>query len=411
MTAEIENNLKDYIKTLSTYTSTEEGVTRVVYSEEDEHAKHYIKQKMFDLQLEITEDEIGNIFGIWKGTNPSLKSFWTGSHIDAPTHGGKYDGVVGVISALEAIHHLKQEGMQPERDIVVVVFASEEPTKFGIGCLGSKVLTGKVEKEELKNFRDSNEHTLDEILKKAGKKIDEIPYQKLQPERIHSFLELHIEQGPILETKNIDIGIVDVIAAPTEMNVIIYGEQRHAGSTPMDERKDPYPAAAEAALALEELTKSVSSSSVGTIGKLSVFPGTSNVIPSHVEFSVDIRDTTTVKKDKIVTCLLEKIRDITSARGLTYSYTIQSNDTPSKMDEKGVQKLKSLCGKLGYKSYVMNSGAYHDAMVLASYVPTNLIFVPSYKGISHAPSEYTDIIHLIKGTKVLIDYMKAECFN
>src|SRR5699024_4040243 len=215
----LSHRIEEHIAHLSKFTSTpENGVTRVVYSEEDKKAKNYLKKEMKKLSLEIREDELGNIFGTLRGKNSVLPQVWTGSHVDAPINGGKYDGVVGVISAIEAIRLLQANNYKPERDIVIVVFVAEEPTKFGVGCLGSRALTGMVTEEEANDWQDENGQTLSDVLQSLGKDFKKIINEQLNPKKVKTFIELHIEQGPVLEEVEKPIGIVNIISAPTEIS-------------------------------------------------------------------------------------------------------------------------------------------------------------------------------------------------
>ncbi|MFY0545654.1 M20 family metallo-hydrolase [Brevibacillus sp. H7] len=395
--------VEEHINHLATFTSTPgHGVTRLVYSEEDRQAKSYIKQEMRKLGLDVEEDEIGNIMGIWHGKNPELPQVWTGSHVDAPLHGGKYDGVVGVIGGLEAIRILKERGVQPKCDVVLAVFSSEEPTRFGVGCLGSRALTGMIREEDLDRWCDDHGQSLRQVLESNGKQPEKVLRQQINPAKVKQFIELHIEQGDVLENKGIPIGIVDRIAAPSEIQLTIWGEQRHAGSTPMDLRKDPMPAAAEVILLVERLnTSGISSSSVGTVGKLHVTPGASNVIPGMVELTVDIRDVDKAKKDELIMELEKSVNDICERRDLSWKWKINGNDSPAVMDVETLHVIKQCAKELNYPYLLMPSGAYHDAMILSRKVPSNMIFVPSQDGISHAPEEFTSTFYIVKGIELL----------
>ncbi|MFV8828478.1 Zn-dependent hydrolase [Alkalihalobacterium sp. APHAB7] len=399
----LEQRIEAHIDELAQYTETpNHGVTRVVYTEQDTLAKEYMKKQMEELGLKIEEDEIGNLFGTWKGTDRKLPQVWTGSHLDAPTHGGKFDGVVGVFGSLEAIRILQQENFKPKHDIILVVFVAEEPTRFGIGCLGSRALTGMIVPADLESWKDKDHISLKEVLLQNGRNPEKVLSEELAPEKIKNFIELHVEQGAVLETEQKEIGIVDDIAAPTDIQLIIHGEQRHAGSTPMSIRKDPMPAAAEVILLVEKLTKNnISETSVGTVGKMVITPGASNVIPEQVELTIDIRDVDANKKKRIITELSKEITTILDERDLSYQFSIKSDDVPSRMNEEVVQFIKKSCEEVGCSAKVMASGAYHDALIMSRRVPANMIFVPSQNGISHAPTEFTATAEIATGIKVL----------
>ncbi|MCL7749971.1 M20 family metallo-hydrolase [Halalkalibacter alkaliphilus] len=400
-----------HIETLAQYTSTiDKGVTRIVYTEEDKKAKAYLKKLMEELSLAIHEDQIGNIFGVWEGSAPNLPQVWVGSHSDAPTNGGKFDGVVGLIAALESIRILKSQGFQPVCDIVVVIFAAEEPTRFGIGCIGSRALLGMIKESDFDSWVDETNRTLREVLLENNKDPVRVLDESLKPDRIKSFVELHIEQAVVLEREKAVIGLVDVIAAPTEIQLVIHGEQRHAGSTPMDLRKDPVPAASEVVLLVEELTKQ-NSTSVGTVGKMTIKPGTSNVIAEKVELSIDIRDINKEIKDSIVLKMKQEVSKIMAKRGLFYNWEVKGDDFPSKMDEANLQVIQQITERLELPYKVMPSGAYHDALIMSRKVRTNLIFVPSKEGISHAPEEFTSTEEITSGIKVLTEFLKELSYS
>lgn len=270
------------------------SVTRVLYSDKDVQARRYIKGIMNQLGLFVREDAIGNIFGRWDGSEAELGAVATGSHVDAIPFSGKYDGVVGVLGALEAISMLKRSSFQPKRSLEVIMFTSEEPTRFGISCLGSRLMAGIEElAQSLTKVVDNQNMSFFEAASSAG--------YKMQPEDLHSvfiekgsysaFIELHIEQGPILENEGIPVGIVTAIAAPASIKVEFEGNGGHAGAVLMPARNDAGLAAAELALAVEKhVLDSGSIDTVGTVGILQLHPGAINSIPSKSHLEIDVRD-------------------------------------------------------------------------------------------------------------------------
>lgn len=399
--------MEDHIYQMSKFSSTPgNGVSRIVYSKEDVSAKNYLITEMQKLSLKVTEDEIGNIFAVWEGKYKEINQVWTGSHTDAPINGGKYDGVVGVLSAIEAIRILQNNGFKPDYDIVVVIFVAEEPTRFGVGCLGSRALTGMIADDDFHRWHDKNNQTLQEVLVLLNKNPNKIMEEVINSKKVRAFLEIHIEQGPVLEKEKKPIGIVDVISAATEISLSIYGEQRHAGSTPMNMRKDPVPAASEVTLLIEKIVPKISKTAVGTVGYMKAYPGTSNVIADHVEISIDIRDTNKHKKDQIVYSLKNEVELLVRKRGLNYTWKIGADDDPAYMDKENIALIKSCALELGLPYQQMHSGAYHDALIMASKVPSNLIFIPSNTGIGHAPDEFTSTFHIAKGVELLAQCLK-----
>jgi len=257
-------------------------VTRVVFSEADMRARTYVKGLCSAAGLRVTEDAIGNTFARWEGSEPELAPIGTGSHIDAIPNAGLYDGCVGVLGGLEAIRVLQKLGFRPRRSIELVIFTSEEPTRFGIGCLGSRMMANVLTPDRANALRDKDERGLEDLRKKAGFS-GSLESVAVQQGRFHQFVELHIEQGPMLEQEQVDVGLVTHIAAPASVRIRIEGEGGHAGAKLMPGRRDALTAAAELILCLEAAAKSTGSvDTVGTVGVCEVFPGAVNSIPSLV---------------------------------------------------------------------------------------------------------------------------------
>ena len=401
--------LQRHITSLEKMTSSpDKGVTRLIYSEQEREAKAYIREWMDVVGLDIHEDEFGNLFGTWVGRQPELGQVWIGSHLDAPLCGGSFDGVAGVITALEAIHWMKRTAATPERSIVLVIFAGEEPTRFGIGCLGSRVLTGELTARDLHRFQQEDNTTLYKVLESMGRSPELIASQVIVPETIERFIELHIEQGPVLEDNQVLIGIVQQIAAPAEIEMVFSGRQCHAGATPMSLRLDPVPAACEFTVEVEKLMRAHDQDSyvVGTVGRMIVEPNASNVIASEVKLSVDIRSTSDEDKDMYIQQILTMAERIATSRGVSLRSRILGNDHSLKMDEKGVAIIQEIANEMGVTSMRLPSGAYHDALIMARKVRTNMIFLPSRDGISHTPVEWTELAHLVVGTELLFRLLK-----
>ena len=267
----------------------------------------------------ITEDAVGNTFARWQGSEPDLAPIGTGSHIDAIPNAGLYDGCVGVLGGLEAIRVLKQLGFKPRRSIELVIFTAEEPTRFGIGCLGSRMMAGALTPAQARALRDQEGRGLDELRTSAGFS-GTLESVALPTGRFEKFIELHIEQGPILEQEGIDVGLVTHIAAPASMRILIEGEGGHAGARLMPGRKDALAAAAELILALESAAKSTGAiDTVGTVGICDVFPGAVNSIPSRVRLETDIRDIDAGRRDGVIESLRAACADVVKpARSLDH---------------------------------------------------------------------------------------------
>ena len=270
------------------------AVTRVVFSEQDRAARRYVKGLCAAAGLAVREDAVGNTFARWAGADPELAAIATGSHIDAIPHAGRYDGTVGVLGGLEAIRALQQSGARPRRSIELVIFSAEEPTRFGIGCFGSRLLAGCLDPASL---RDKDGRTLDEWRAEAGFHGDAAGV-RLPAGHYAAFVELHIEQGPLLERAAIPLGVVTAIAAPAGLRLWIEGEGGHAGAVLMPGRHDAFCAAAEIVLAVEAAARGTGSlDTVGTVGVCEVFPGAVNSIPSRVRLEADVRDIDLPRRD------------------------------------------------------------------------------------------------------------------
>src|ERR1700761_6798587 len=272
------------LETLASFSDdTPPGISRLVFADADQRSRVWLKSQCSDAGLAVREDAVGNMFARWVGAQPQLAAIGTGSHIDAIPHSGKYDGTVGVLGGLEAIRALQQSGFQPQRSSELLLFTSEEPTRFGLGCLGSRLLSGGLGSDADTRLKDAEGNTLAQLRAAAGFQgsLDRV---RLPDNYYAAFVELHIEQGPLLEKEGLPIGIVTSIAAPAALRITVEGEGGHAGAVLMPDRKDAFCAAAEIVLAVEESARtSGGADTCGTIGKCNIFPGAVNSIPSRVE--------------------------------------------------------------------------------------------------------------------------------
>lgn len=378
------------------------AVTRVIYSEEDFAAREQVRSLCREAGLALREDAVGNLFARWEGKDPALPAIATGSHIDAIPHAGRYDGVVGVLGGLEAIRTLQRGGFHPRRSVELIAFTSEEPTRFGIGCLGSRLMSGSLSPEKALALADREGRTLEDWLAST-------PYAKgdraailLPKDHYRAFVELHIEQGPVLEREKQDIGVVTHIAAPAAYRVEITGQGGHAGGVIMPDRHDALCGAAEFVLALESAAKnSGSPDTVATTGVLRVTPGAINSIPARVEMEVDLRDirldTRTATWDA-ATAALEKIA---GSRGLQSSVSTINQDPPATCDPALVEAVEDAAKKEGSSCRRMISRAYHDSLFMARLAPTAMIFIPCRNGWSHRPDEFSSPEQIEKGVAVL----------
>jgi len=379
------------------------GVTRLALTPADHDARNYFINEMRQANLAVTIDGVGNIHGQRKGRNAKLSPVIIGSHLDTVPHGGHYDGVVGVLAALEIIRTLNDAGIETLRPIEIIDFAAEESSRFGIATIGSKALTGKLSLAQLAAIHDSNGQSLSQTLSNSGCLLEDLPAAIVTKEDVHAYLELHVEQGPILENEKLDIGIVNGIAAPSRFHAHLIGRNDHSGTTPMSMRCDALTGSAELILAIEQIAISTSVDMVATVGEAVVAHGAMNVVPGDVKLSIDIRDTHFSTKKIAIEKMHKMANEIATKRGLEINFTTLCDDYPVHLDAVLVQKLGAEAERLNLKYKIMSSGAGHDAMHFADLAPTGLIFIPSIKGISHNITEKSSMEAIEKGIHLLFN--------
>ena len=377
------------------------AVTRILYTEQDLAARAYFKDLCLEAGLELRVDALGNTFARWTGSEPDLPAVATGSHIDAIPHAGMYDGTVGVLGGLEAIRALKHSGFTPKRSIELILFTAEEPTRFGVGCLGSRVMSGVLDTQGLETLKDKEGKTPDEARKEAGfqGKLSDV---RLPEGFFHAFVELHIEQMPQLEQKGIPIGVVTAIAAPATLHIRLEGAGGHAGAVLMPERKDALVCGAEIAQTIETIALSTGSiDSVATVGIFDIHPRAVNSIPSKVFMTVDVRDTDLARRDGMVETIKDAVRSISGGRKLKAVIETLNADPPASCAREITEATELAARKYSLRTLPMVSRAYHDALFMARICPTGMIFIPCKDGVSHRPDEYSKPEDIERGVKVL----------
>jgi N-carbamoyl-L-amino-acid hydrolase len=378
-------------------------VTRVLFSEADLRARRFVKKLCRDAGLILREDAAGNIFARWEGTEKNLPAVATGSHIDAIPHAGKYDGVVGVLGGIEAIRALKRSDFQPKRSIELVVFTAEEPTRFGLGCVGSRLLSGVLSPRKAAALRSEDGKHMGQWLKQAGLRgtLDSV---RLRKNYYSAFIELHIEQGPTLEKGRVSIGIVEKIAAPSTLRIRLDGVGGHAGATLMPVRRDALLAGAEIALAVENTAlTSGSPDTVGTTGVFKIEPGAVNSIPCRTILEIDLRDTNVAARDTALAKIEKMARAICARRKIKLRFERLNVDPPATCDPALVQTVSRVCRRLNISCKKLISRAYHDSLFMARICPVTMVFIPCRGGISHRPDEYSSPAQIEKGTRVLAE--------
>ena len=398
------------LEELARFTEQQGGpgaVTRVVFSEADLAARAYVTGLARAAGMTVRVDAVGNTFFRWEGTERSRAAVATGSHLDAIPHAGRYDGTVGVLGAIEAVRALRASGFVPGRSIEVISFTSEEPTRFGIGCLGSRLLSGGLSAEAAAGLRDADGRGLEELRVAAGFTggLDSV---RLERGAYAAFVELHIEQGPELERVGRDVGVVTAIAAPASLRLTVTGVGGHAGAMLMPVRRDALVAAAEMIQAVERAALATGFvDTVATVGMCEVFPGAVNSVPSRVRLSLDVRDVDGVRRDGMLAQIFAACEEIAARRKVAITQEWLNRDDPACADQGLVETIEMACQAEGFSRQCMPSRAYHDALFMARIAPMAMIFIPCRAGVSHRPDEYSSPEQLAKGVAVLARTLAA----
>ena len=390
--------MEERIQALSQFGKNPEGgVSRVAFSDADLEGRKYIISLMKNAKLNVRIDSAGNILGRRAGKNDSLPPILFGSHIDSVPGGGNYDGDVGTIGAIECIEVLNEKNMVTQHPLEVVVFSDEEG-----GLVGSRAMAGELSSEALDLSTHSGK-TIRDGIRFIGGNPDQLPEAVRKKGSIKAFLELHIEQGGILDTEKINIGVVEGIVGINWWDVTIEGFANHAGTTPMNQRKDALLAAANLITAVNRVAKSVEGRHVATVGKIKAEPGAPNVIPGKVVMSLEIRDLASEKIQMIFEKIKQEAVKIEKESGTKIQFTaLDTTAIPALSDERIRAVIAQSAKDLGFTSKVMPSGAGHDAQDVARIAPMGMIFVPSVGGISHSPKEFTTPQDMANGAAVLL---------
>jgi ureidoglycolate amidohydrolase len=409
MTLAIDSErLQSEIEALAAISDAEApAVTRIVFTPTDLRARAWLKERCEAAGLAVRQDAVGNTFARWNGSDPNAPVVGTGSHIDAIPNAGKYDGVVGVLGGFEAIRALQHDGFRPKNSIELLLLTSEEPTRFGIGCIGSRLLSGTLSPDSARKLKDADGKSVDEVRREAGLR-GELEDVKLPPGYYKAFVELHIEQGPILEREKIPLGIVTKIAAPASARILIEGAGGHAGGVLMPDRRDALCAASELILAIEAAARtSGSPDTVATVGICDVFPGAVNSIPSRVRLSLDVRDTDLARRDAVMDSIERASQEISNERHVAVQTEMLNADAPADCAPAVVQALSRSCEKHRLSFRQMISRAYHDSLFISRIAPVAMLFIPCRNGYSHRPDEYASPEDIARGALVLAETLAS----
>ena len=395
-----ERLVKDF-EAMAQLTAPGEGINRLAFTDADWAGRQYIIDRMTDAGLSVEIDDFGNVIGYKIGKKADLPVVMVGSHTDSVPNGGNYDGVVGVLSAIEVIRGMTDDGYEHDHTIAVVSFMCEESGRFGNATLGSKAMCGELTLQDLHRLVDKQGISLYEALK--GRNLNPDGIETMAYKRpVKSFTEIHIEQGKVLEHEQKTIGIVTGIAAPERFYVTIRGNADHSGATPMNLRHDALCGASKIILGIEEIASMQEEPPVvGTVGVVEVTPGAMNVIPGAVKLGVDIRSISKAARNSVVTLVKEFIDITAEKRGLSYTIETIAQDHPVEMHPAMIREIEEAVKSVGVEYMTIPSGAGHDAMHWAEAIPTGMIFIPCRDGISHNPAEFAEMDDIVTGAEVL----------
>ncbi|MGP7817124.1 M20 family metallo-hydrolase [Niallia sp. 01092] len=399
---ELKKRYEALLNNINQYNSGQVGITRVAYSNEEQACTHAFMRLCKDEGLDIRLDSCGNLIARREGKQNDLPPVVMGSHLDTVYQGGKYDGAVGVTAALEVIKRLNEKNIVTDHPIEIISFACEESSRFGVSTVGSKAMAGLIEKEKYRFLKDRDGITMEKAFSHCALHFNQIDTASRKGEKFKLFLELHIEQGPVLINENKKIGIVTGIAAPARFIVKIKGKASHSGTTPMNMRQDALLGASEIALELEKAANQEHHyETVATVGVLDLPLGAMNVVPGKVEIKVDIRSSSTESRQRVIDYLFQTISMIEKNRQLVIDCEEISMENPVLLSSEIVHDLKTICEDHSLPYKIMQSGAGHDAMNMTIFGPVGLIFIPSVDGLSHHPDEHTDLDDILVGIDLL----------
>lgn len=388
-----------------------DGFSRLSFTEEEKEAHQQFKNIAVELELTTYQDAIGNQWALWE-VSPDEKIIAMGSHLDTVYGGGGYDGTAGILAAFGVIKLMKREGFVPKKNLAVICFVSEESARFAVSTVGSKAVIGNLNKKEMAKLQDKDGVYLKDAIESFGVKWDLIEQAEVPEEKIERFLELHIEQGTILEDAGAQIGIVSGIACPVRLKVQVKGQANHTGTTPMNERKDAFVAIAPLITFVREEALKWNETSdvplVATVSTVQLKPNAMNVIPEEVELGIDIRSVDDELKRTFAREITAFCGDIERKEQVMIKVeTLVDNDSVM-LDDRVHENLLKASRTKGYKTLSMNSGAGHDVMNMALKWPAGLIFIPCRDGLSHHPEEHAEIADVEKGIQTMVYYLKNE---
>lgn len=384
---------------------------RLAFTKEEADSHQQFIEIADGLGLKTYQDKAGNYWGVWE-VDKHAPTIAMGSHLDTVHDGGGYDGVAGIVCSLAAIHLLKERSFQPTKNIAVICFIAEESARFGVSTIGSKAITGQLDYDELNDVVDKDGMTVKQAVENMGIHWGDLGKATLPQDALEQFVEVHIEQGNILEERSAQIGIVTNIARPTRLGITVHGESNHTGTTPMHKRKDALVAVSSLISYIYQETLKINNESdpylVATASKIDIQPNAMTTIPGKAELGIDIRSIHDYSKQRLV----EKIDHYCSQIEGDFQTTIEIDrlvdNKPVALNRTIQKKMRDISLGLSFRTVNMISGAGHDAMNMAERWATGLVFIPCRDGISHDPKEYTSEQNLVNGTELLATYLQSE---
>jgi len=400
----ITGRICENLEHLKRFTATPgNGCTRLPFTKETREAADYLKEIMADAGMEVREDAAGNVFGVLPGEDPTLPCIMMGSHYDSVINGGDYDGIAGVVCAIEIARILKEKGIELKRNFVAAGFMDEEGMRFGTGYFGSGAMLGHRDTEYCKKYKDIDGISIYDAMLGYGLDPGKITDAKWPEGSIGKFLELHIEQGPVLDAENIEIGLVNGIVGIQRYMVTVNGRADHAGTTPMDMRIDAVEAATKVISKIPDWAREKADGTVATTGLIKTVPGGMNIVAEKCEFTVDIRSMNNANLVDITNRIRAALDRETAAVGGSYTMDTKLIIEPVFLSGEMLSVLEDSCKERGYSYRKLPSGAGHDALEIGQTLPTVMIFTPSKAGRSHCPVEFTKYSDFAKASLVIAD--------
>lgn len=378
------------------------GVSRLAFTRQEREAHELVGGWLRELALEVRVDAIGNTIATYGGAGDARPAIGVGSHLDSVYHGGKFDGIVGVVGAVELVRLLIEDETRLAHPLRVVIFAGEEGARFGEPCIGSKAAAGDLADRDLTRIRDADGVSLAEALRSLGMEPGAVPGAAWRPADWAAFLELHIEQARTLEAEGTPVGLVDIVSGSTRLRLVLSGRADHSGGTPMAIRKDALVAASEVVLAAEAIARDARNRGARlTVGRLDVHPNSITTIPGLVSLTVDIRDVDSDRQRQLAIEVVRRARAFAERRKVGVTAEVIADTSPVVLPIWIRGLTSGVCAELGYAYKVMTSGAGHDAQVINGVTPAGIVFVPSRGGLSHVPEEWTSASDIARGVEVL----------